>query len=361
MAISLLQTDQKIVIGMVFLFFGSLLFPRLTAAQTDKAPKLTVQKIWNQGLHNAFTDLALWQGSYYCTFREGSGHVPGENGTNGVIRIIKSTDGQSWETAGLLADQGVDLRDPKLSVTPDNRLMVLMGGSHYDGRKLMKRYTRVAFLKPDETEFSKILPVTIDRKIASENDWLWRVTWIDGRGYGVIYQANDPKWGLHLVTTHNGIDYAHAESFDVNGKPNESTIRQGADGKLVMLVRNEAGGIGHIAHRTDSRSDWIWNEIQQRLGGPNLIQLPDGRWMMGTRQYGRSQTTVLGELALDGTFNKLVDLPSGGDTSYPGMLLHDNQLWVSYYSGHEGKTSIYLARIPLDQLQARNQGDVNNK
>jgi hypothetical protein len=40
-------------------------------------------------------------------------------------------------------------------------------------------------------------------------------------------------------------------------------------------------------------------------------------------------------------------LPSGGDCSYPGLVWHDGLLWTSYYSTHEGKTSIYLARIRL--------------
>jgi hypothetical protein len=38
-------------------------------------------------------------------------------------------------------------------------------------------------------------------------------------------------------------------------------------------------------------------------------------------------------------------LPSGGDCSYAGMVWHDDLLWISYYSSHEGKTSIYLATI----------------
>jgi len=29
------------------------------------------------------------------------------------------------------------------------------------------------------------------------------------------------------------------------------------------------------------------------------------------------------------------------------MVWHDGLLWVSYYSTHEGKTSIYLARIRI--------------
>ncbi|MEJ7592590.1 MAG: hypothetical protein WKF77_13640 [Planctomycetaceae bacterium] len=42
-----------------------------------------------------------------------------------------------------------------------------------------------------------------------------------------------------------------------------------------------------------------------------------------------------------------LELPSGGDTSYAGMVLHDGLLWVSYYSSHEEKTCIYLAKVKL--------------
>ncbi|MBT5884330.1 MAG: exo-alpha-sialidase, partial [Planctomycetaceae bacterium] len=36
---------------------------------------------------------------------------------------------------------------------------------------------------------------------------------------------------------------------------------------------------------------------------------------------------------------------------YPGLVMHNGLLWISYYSSHEQKTSIYLAkvRIPNDK------------
>jgi hypothetical protein len=40
-------------------------------------------------------------------------------------------------------------------------------------------------------------------------------------------------------------------------------------------------------------------------------------------------------------------LPSGGDTSYAGLVWHENLLWVSYYASHEGKTAIYLAKVKV--------------
>jgi len=48
-----------------------------------------------------------------------------------------------------------------------------------------------------------------------------------------------------------------------------------------------------------------------------------------------------------GTLTEALTLPSGGDTSYPGFAWHEGVLWVSYYSSHEGKSSIYLARVKV--------------
>ncbi|HLF34690.1 MAG TPA: hypothetical protein VI583_10645 [Cyclobacteriaceae bacterium] len=57
--------------------------------------------------------------------------------------------------------------------------------------------------------------------------------------------------------------------------------------------------------------------------------------------------TVLALIDHNG-FKPMLTLPSGGDCSYPGMIIHKKILWMSYYSTHEGKTSIYLARIKLN-------------
>jgi hypothetical protein len=68
-------------------------------------------------------------------------------------------------------------------------------------------------------------------------------------------------------------------------------------------------------------------------------------WAAG-RRYGDPVKTALGPLTLD-AYDPIVELPSGGDTSYPGFAWHDDMLWVSYYASHEGKTNIYLAKIRL--------------
>ena len=64
----------------------------------------------------------------------------------------------------------------------------------------------------------------------------------------------------------------------------------------------------------------------------------------GFRHYVGKATTVLAQMTAT-NLEPVITLPSGGDTSYPGFLWHDSMLWMTYYSSHEGKTDIYLAKF----------------
>lgn len=318
-----------------------------------------VQKIWDAAPHNAFTDLIRWKGRFYCTFRESSGHVASNHDGDGKIRVIASEDGKKWESVDLLAKEGVDLRDSKLSITPDGRLMAVMGGSYYDYQKheLVKRVSQVAFLSDPEKGFGPVTPVEIDEKAKNHEDWLWRVTWKDGVGYGIVYQGLDRKkadWGLHLVKTTDGIHYELVKTLDLPGQVNEITVRFDASGNMLLFVRKESGdGYGYLARAKAPYTEWTWENMNCRLGGPNALQLPGGTWILGTRFYNpEGIATGLCSIDAKGHTERLVQLPSGGhDTGYPGMCIHDGKLWVSYYSSHEGKTSIYLATVPLESLE----------
>ena len=50
---------------------------------------------------------------------------------------------------------------------------------------------------------------------------------------------------------------------------------------------------------------------------------------------------------------------TGGDTSYAGMVLHDNVLWISYYSSHEDKTCVYLAKVRITSTLTAGDLDVD--
>jgi len=320
-------------------------WPEGTSPQaTSATPEIvSVKKIWDKGAHNAFTDLIRFQNKWYCTFREAEGHVKGD----GRIRVIGSPDGEAWGSPALLAEEGIDLRDPKLSITPDGRLMIIAGGSVYRGGKLVGRQPRVAF----SADGRKWTPT---QRVLSEGEWLWRVTWHEGRAYGVSYRApadktQKPDWSLRLVASRDGVSYEEIATLDVPNRANETTLRFRDNGEMIALVRREEGNtFGWIGVSRPPYTSWKWHETTYRLGGPNFIELPDGSMWAAGRDYPGGAKTVLAQFGPE-TYEPVLTLPSGGDCSYPGLVWHEGLLWMSYYSSHEGKTSIYLAKIRLSR------------
>ncbi len=292
---------------------------------------ISVRKIWDRGAHNAFTDLVRFKGSWFCAFREGEMHA----GAAGRVRVLESTDGSAWTSAALLSEDGVDLRDPKLSVAPGRKLMLLMGGTYSRQRR-----PRVAFSDDG-------LVWTRPKAILSEGDWLWRVTWFRSSAFGVSYRLRNARtWDIFLHRGVDGVGYREICRLNVPGKPNETSIRFRPNGGAVALVRREAGdAAGWIGTSRPPYASWKWRSAGVRVGGPNFILGPDGRMWAGYRQYaGSGPLTVIARMS-KAAMHPVLTLPSGGDCSYPGLVWHGGLLWVSYYSSHEGKASIYLARV----------------
>jgi hypothetical protein len=327
---------------------GTALFLLITAVVTMAAEQnkegmqlLSIQKIWDAGTHNAFTDLIRFEGKWFCTFREGERHVGGD----GKIRVLVSSDGKKWESAALLEESGIDLRDPKLSITPNNRLMLTIGGSIYEGKTLKGRRPRVS-LSEDGRAW------TVPQKVLDEGDWLWRVTWHKGAAYGMVYVAptSSKEWTLKLVQSPDGLRYSAVTTFDIPGRPNEATIRFSKNGEATVLVRREAmDKQAWIGSSKAPYTHWTWKACGMQVGGPNFIYLPDGTMIAGGRQYHAAPEGAkmfVGRMTAD-TLTPELTLPSGGDCSYPGFVLHRGKLWVSYYASHEGKSSIYLATVKL--------------
>jgi hypothetical protein len=264
-------------------------------------------------------------------------------GRDGKIRVIVSDDGKTWQSAALLADDGIDLRDPKFSITPDGRLMLLCGGSMYEGRNFRGRRPRVAFSR-DGATWSKLAPILDD------GDWLWRATWHDGHAYGVSYKLtprsdDGDENEVSLYRSEDGLQWDRVVRFDIAGRPNETTLRVLPDGEMLAWVRRESADQGGwIGTSRPPYEKWKWSPTKYRLGGPNFVRLPHGQLIAATRSYAGGPQTVLG-LLTPVEFTPQLTLPSGGDTSYAGLLWHDGLLWVSYYASHEGKTSIYLAQV----------------
>lgn len=317
--------------------------------------KYTVNKIWDNGKHCAFTSLIKYKGLYICSFREGETHIFDSRGNaEGKVRILVSTDGDAWEALDLTGKAGIDLRDPKLSVMPDGRLMVTTGGSIYRNRKLTGIEPQVMFSN-DGRNYTAPQPIQLPEEVGS-HPWLWRVTWHEGTGYGIVYAKNDtPLSKLYLVKTYDGIHYSLIKTIEMDGFPNESTVRFLPDGRMAIMVRRDAGDcLGYWGTSHAPYTEWEWKKMEFRVGGPDFIVLNDGTVIAGSRNHyiPSSPKTTLYTGNSEGKFKETLVLPSGGDTSYPGIIKVGDELWVSYYSTHEtGNASVYLAKIPLALLK----------
>jgi len=312
---------------------------QLLNAGIPGAPRVvTLARIWNAAPHNAFTDLVRFRSRWYCAFREAANHV----GSLGKIRIIASADSRAWESAALVAERGVDLRDPKLSVAPRGGLVLLAGGSTYKRGSFLGRQPRVA-RSADGAAWSPLQP------ILAEGDWLWRIAWHEGRAYGVTYRLpSRRRWTVTLVASDDGLGYGEVCELAVPGRPNETTVRFLPGGRALALVRREGGDRrGWIGRSNPPYTRWSWARTAERLGGPNFLVHPAGAMWGASRiiRGGEARTALAAMSARE--FTPVLELPSGGDCGYPGMAWHRGRLWMSYYSSHEGKASIYLAEIGI--------------
>jgi len=317
---------------------------RLSAEAPGIRPRLvSVLPVWGEAPHSAFTDLLRFQRRWFCAFREAQTHA----GSRGKIRVLVSGGGSEWKTAALLSERGVDLRDPKLSITPDGRLMLLAGGteSHRDGT--IGRQPRVWFSEEGAAW-------TAPHRILSPGDWLWRVTWKGAFAYGVSYTiASAQRWDVTLYASGDGIEYRKLCPLVVPGKPNEATLRFTEDGRGVLLVRREGGdAAGWLGQSRPPYVSWKWRSIGRRIGGPNFLVLPDGGMWAVCRDYAEAGNRVVVARLGPASYRPLLELPSGGDCSYAGMAWHGGRLWVSYYSSHEGRARIYLAKVDLPAAEA---------
>ena len=300
------------------------------ADPTAKPTLVSVKKIWDKAPHCAFTDLLRWKKKWLCCFREATGH----GGDNGTVRVITSPDGGNWNSLAVLKQPGIDLRDPKLSIHPDGRLMLLMGGIVNLNGKYHTRSPRVAFSHDGHTWSP---PATV----LAEDHWLWRVTWHKRTGWAVskLNEGRKPRRGF-LYKTRDGIKYEYVTEMETEGI-SETTLRFLPDDTMVALIRPRWIGLSKPYRK------WSYTNIGQPIGGPNFLITPQGTMWAAGRKYGQAAKTSLATMT-GTTFQHVLELPSGGDTSYPGMVLHDGLLWMSYYSSHEGgKTSIFLAKIKL--------------
>ncbi len=329
----------------------------LTLQAQNRYPKpilVSVEKIWDKAPHNGFTDLVRYKDRWYCTFREGEGHASND----GILKIIASDDGEKWELAASIeSTRGWDMREAKFAIMPDGRLMLT--GAEANRKTKPTQHQSLVWLTSDGTNWTKT------KNIADPDFWLWRGAWHKGKGYYFGYKTGAGTRAIRFYGTVDG------EKFDMiaddvfpdqpKGYPNETTVKFLKDGTCLCLLRRDGGrdlNSAQLGIAKPPYKDWKWKDLGVRIGGPNMLQLPDGNWVAVIRRYGEGKMQVKDWYNsvhwLDpekGTLKEVLKLPFTGDSGYTGMVWHDGLLWVSNYSSHEEGTNVYLAKIKFEGMR----------
>jgi hypothetical protein len=310
---------------------------------------LSILRVRKIRMNAYFPDIVLYKGSLFISYREACAHS--DSASLGRVVILKSEDdGESWVEAALLWMPGADLRDPHFCILADGRLMLNGGIGGKQGKGTWKGKRRGTFVAFSNDGIQWTTPMEI---LDGRNEWMWRgTTHADGYTYGIVKEQGEGRYRKlpelqysRLVRTRDGIHYKVITELQSKDIPNEATIRFAPDNTAYIIHRMNDYGL--FGKSRPPFQDWKWKRII-KIGGPNLLRLPGGQWLVGGRVHYKDdkRKMQLGRIDVElGDYFPLIDLPSGGDCSYPGFMVYKERLLVVYYSSHEGGTNLYLAEL----------------
>ena len=318
------------------------------APTTEPSPALlAVERIWDSAPNNAFTNLIRFKDQWVCAFREAPAHKGGVK--DSTMRVLISSDAKTWQPAASLSDPRGDIRDAKMALLPDGRLTLLTAIQLFD-RSKGQSHQSIAYFTRDLKTWEGPLDV------GQPNVWMWGIKFHNGTGYSIGYATGGERF-VRLYKTSDGVKYEPiVEKLAVAAPfPNENAIYFDKDDTARVLLRcDPLKGVegttnAFIGAAKPPYTDWTGVETNARVGGPALTRRPDGRLLGAGRLHdGKVRTSLFWIDEKTGAITECLTFPSGGDTSYPGLVWHDGLLHVSYYSTHEDqKSCIYFARVRM--------------
>lgn len=318
-----------------------------------------IRRIEHNGEHNAFTDLCRFRGRLWLAFRScPDGHSV--HPTSSII-VLSSGDGREWTPAFRFSVSKRDVRDPHFLVFRD-RLFVYTG-AWYCGDSSPKSYDMnqhlgfAAWTADGETWHG---PEMLE---GTYGHYVWRAASFGDKAYlcgrrkkhfaeTATRAERDPLVESALLESDDGIVWKKRGLFQETFG-DETTFLFESDGSILAVARSGGGRNAQICRALPPYHEFTRVDLDRYIGGP-LVTKWGNRYVVGGRKTLNTPARCsLYWLANDQLY-EFAELPSGGDTSYPGFLetAPDRGL-VSWYSSHEkdaaGKaiTAIYLADLTI--------------
>lgn len=322
-----------------------------------------VRRVFHNGEHNAFTDLARWKGKFWLTFRScPDGHMVFP--TSRVI-VLASDDTKSWEQVCEFSVPRRDVRDPHFLVLKDQ--LFVFAGTWFSGdgelpreKYDMNRHLGYAVKTADGSNWSQ--PQALE---GTYGHYIWRAAAHDGKGWlcgrrKVVFGENSSAKGKPtniesaLLQSDDGFVWRFHSLFQET-RGNETAFLFESNGDLLAVSRTSGAGPkkAQLIRSAPPYRTWSRKYLGEFVGGP-LVASWGERKIVGGRRFTKSGPRTILYWLHDDALHEFASLPSGGDTSYPGFVeLDDGTGLVSWYSSHEKdasgqtRTAIYLANLKL--------------
>ena len=321
----------------------------------------SLRQVYNDGNHNAFTDLCRFQGRYYLTFRScPEGHMLF---TSSRILVMRSDDGQAWSLVHAFSVAERDVRDPHFLVFQDKLFVYTGTWLVYPGEPH----------RLDTTEHQGYCAWSSDgeswhgpqRCEGTHGYYIWRAA-----TYGGVAYLNGRRTKDFMVVPDRKEDDALQESWllqsadGIHWQPlgliqpaygDETALLFTKEGEALAVARCTWGKPAQLCRAQPPYTAWTRQDLARYVGGPLLAQWGNRYLVGGRKVLDRTKPTTVLYWLTDSHLEEILELPSGGDTSYPGFVeVTPTHGLLSYYSSHEGSGTslapchIYLAELVID-------------
>jgi hypothetical protein len=297
-------------------------------------------------------DVVRFGGRVYLAFRSGPYHFASPEVR---IHVVSSEDEVSWRYEHTFS-RTTDLREPRWLEVGGTLFLYLaeLGTNRLDFEPMQ---TLVSSLGADGT-WSELAPLE-----GFGNAILWRARTERGTAYATAYFGGemvydflpDPMMRVELFTTDDGLTFRHVDPAQPTlyvGGASETDFSVGDDGTVFGVMRQEAGdatGMGsRVCHTTiDRLGEWTCHVDRRKFDSP-LAFFHDGEHYLVARRNvtedGFYDVAAEGDVVVRSIRNQglyintpkrcalwrwipdedrvafVLDLPSAGDTCFPGRI-----------------------------------------
>ena len=317
--------------------------------------------------HNSNTDLTFWRGHFYLVHASSPWHFASEHCK---LIVWRSPDARTWQRRAEFRGAGQDIRDPKFAVVHDRLFMYVLKNVEFAAEPYTTQYT----VTSDGAKWTPLQDV-------QPAGWLfWRPKTRDGETWYVPAYWHEHGKAILLEST-DGATWTEVSVICEGDRNDETDIEFLPDGRMVATARLEVSDsyFGHkdactlIAVAEPPYTEWSRTKSRlTRLDGPCLFTYGGAVYAVGRHNpdpprfpnhcgsiFGRKRTALY--KVEEARLVYVSDLPSAGDTSYAGIVLRDDDLYISYYTsridrdypwilGMVSPTDIRIARVHLPCL-----------